>query len=287
MQMDKKQESQTAADQAAEQLDASQKAALRRIIGKKLAIVQGPPGTGKTHVSVVALRQMLSKMQYGDPPIIIACQTNHALDQLLNHVAAFEPAFARLGSRSTDQGVIQTRTLSELREAAGAFYTPELGRARKQARQKSQELIKLLAPLKKGCGPLDHVVLQELGIISEEQATDLERTAKEWTVQDGKDLDTPMGKWIGKHLKPAIIQPYGDACNFEYEKVELENKLLGELEAETVTKDDDDFELKGDHLGLSDNFCVKTANVDDEKVEQDLRKGVKLSKVPQARRSHF
>jgi len=82
-------------------LDNSQMTALQRILSKSLALVQGPPGTGKTHVSVQALRIMLDKHKDGDPPIIIACQTNHALDQLLRHIEPYAQ-YIRLGSRSKD-----------------------------------------------------------------------------------------------------------------------------------------------------------------------------------------
>lgn len=93
-------------------LDSSQSKALNRMMTKKLAIVQGPPGTGKTYVSVVALKAMLQNMRMDDPPIIVTCQTNHALDQLLRHVAEFEPGFLRLGGQTKDQDKIKKRTVS-------------------------------------------------------------------------------------------------------------------------------------------------------------------------------
>ena len=45
-----------------------------------LALVQGPPGTGKTYVGLKAVRILLDNLP---GPIVIACQTNHALDQFL------------------------------------------------------------------------------------------------------------------------------------------------------------------------------------------------------------
>jgi helicase required for RNAi-mediated heterochromatin assembly 1 len=44
-------------------LDESQMDALRQMLTKEIALIQGPPGTGKTHVSVMALRIMLRKME--------------------------------------------------------------------------------------------------------------------------------------------------------------------------------------------------------------------------------
>lgn len=70
-------------------LDDTQWVALQQILTKRLSIIQGPPGTGKTFVSVVALKIMLSNMKTSDPPIFIAAQTNHALDQLLTHISSF------------------------------------------------------------------------------------------------------------------------------------------------------------------------------------------------------
>ena len=46
----------------------------------RLALVQGPPGTGKTYVGFQAVSILLDNLP---GPIIIACQTNHALDQFL------------------------------------------------------------------------------------------------------------------------------------------------------------------------------------------------------------
>lgn len=92
-------------------LDRSQQDALAHIFKKRVALIQGPPGTGKTHVSVIALKLLIHNMSPTDPPIVVACQTNHALDQLLRHVASFEENFIRLGGRSKDTGIVKQRTL--------------------------------------------------------------------------------------------------------------------------------------------------------------------------------
>jgi len=101
-------------------MDRSQMAACERMLTKKLAIVQGPPGTGKTFTSVSALRALIQNAKVGGPPIVIAAQTNHALDQLLNHVLEFEPGIVRLGGRSSfENAIIRSRTLYELRMKHG------------------------------------------------------------------------------------------------------------------------------------------------------------------------
>lgn len=63
-------------------MDKSQMTGLHQILTKRLGILQGPPGTGKTFVSTNALQVLLMNMREGDPPIIVACQTNHALGTL-------------------------------------------------------------------------------------------------------------------------------------------------------------------------------------------------------------
>ena len=87
------------------------------MLTKQLAIVQGPPGTGKTHVSVVAIETMHRNLQSGDPPIIVAAHTNHALDQLLRHIMKFEEKFIRLGGFTTDYENIKPRTLHEVKQS--------------------------------------------------------------------------------------------------------------------------------------------------------------------------
>jgi helicase required for RNAi-mediated heterochromatin assembly 1 len=98
-----------------ENLDESQWAALRQILTKRVAIIQGPPGTGKTYVSKIALQVLVENRKIGDPPIIVAAQTNHALDQLLGHVAKFDPEYIRLGGRSTKPEV-KKQALYEVRQ---------------------------------------------------------------------------------------------------------------------------------------------------------------------------
>lgn len=99
-------------------MDASQTSALKRMLTNCVAIVQGPPGTGKTFTSVSALKVLLNNLGTNDPPVIIAAQTNHALDQLMKHVQVFEESVVRLGSRTDKENEdITKRTLHELRKS--------------------------------------------------------------------------------------------------------------------------------------------------------------------------
>jgi helicase required for RNAi-mediated heterochromatin assembly 1 len=97
-------------------MDTSQLDACHNMLTKQVAIVQGPPGTGKTFTSVAAIKVLIENLRDDDPPLIIAAQTNHALDQLLNHVMKFEGRVVRLGGRSDKENTeILKRTLYQLR----------------------------------------------------------------------------------------------------------------------------------------------------------------------------
>ncbi|CAI4214203.1 unnamed protein product [Parascedosporium putredinis] len=95
-------------------MDLSQLEAIRRMISSEIAIIQGPPGTGKTFVSVAVIKILLQTLE-ANAPIIISAHTNHALDQLLNHIRqATDVPFVRLGRRSNNE-VVNNHTLFRLR----------------------------------------------------------------------------------------------------------------------------------------------------------------------------
>ncbi|KAF9586547.1 NFX1-type zinc finger-containing protein 1 [Lunasporangiospora selenospora] len=75
--------------------------AMDRLLRRELAIVQGPPGTGKTFLGLLTAHMMLEYCHLKTTnPIIVICQTNHALDQFLEGVMKFEERVIRVGSRS-------------------------------------------------------------------------------------------------------------------------------------------------------------------------------------------
>ncbi|ORY12949.1 P-loop containing nucleoside triphosphate hydrolase protein [Clohesyomyces aquaticus] len=268
-------------------LDKSQSAALKRILSKRLAIVQGPPGTGKTYVSVVALKILLANMKKGDPPIVVTCQTNHALDQILRHVAEFEPSFIRLGGRSKDQDKIKARTLYNVR--SNMSQPRSLGSRKAQAMCAIRELTKkmqmLLLPLEVNKPPLTHKLLTELGLITEEQARSLEDESQEAM---GVTADTPgieMEQWLGRNLVPCHRSIGPDDFGFEFEEEDFELEQLKELEAEVVAQDDDDIEaLKGPHTLLCDNFTGRGAFMTDHEVKQLITKTQDLTCIPSSHR---
>jgi len=273
-------------------LDVSQLAALRRILTKRLAIIQGPPGTGKTHVSVEAIKIMLANRKPDDPPIIIACQTNHAVDQILRHIASFEPEFIRLGGRSKDKEVIKKRTLYDVKDLPEFRQQPPPAEclkpnARKKMAQLQKDIALLLSPLKPEKTPLDFRMLEMLGLLNERQANSLEAGASQW-VQDERSNPnearrSPFNVWLGKALVIVPPKQLPEEFGFDYEEADLAFEQLRELEAENQAKDDEDFEsLYGTTLELADNFtCRKVTGMTEVKIK-DALKQQDLWKIPKA-----
>ena len=84
--------------------DAQQKSTINAL-SSCLALIQGPPGTGKSYSGIAIIKALLKnrdKAKLG--PIICVCYTNHALDQLLEHlVKDGVEQLIRLGSRSKSE----------------------------------------------------------------------------------------------------------------------------------------------------------------------------------------
>ena len=244
--------------QSTHQVDHSQMEALRRIITKKLAIVQGPPGTGKTHVSVLAIRLMLENMGPKDPPIIVAAHTNHALDQLLRHISAFEPAFIRLGGFTKDEETIKPRTLYELKQAVkhnnpiGSLRGPAITKIR----QLAKEMTIGLAPLIEGKEPFSAALLHDYGVITDAQYESLVQGAKEWVRSDtGGRAVGDIAMWLGEDLEEAKQRTMPEDFGIEIEEVDLEYEQLKELEAESKLVDDEEHDsLQGSRVVFNEPF---------------------------------
>ncbi len=86
-------------------LDEAQQTAVIDALTRKLALIQGPPGTGKSFTGVALIKVLLdnaSKARLG--PIVCVCYTNHALDQLLEHlIKDGVEGIIRVGSRSKSE----------------------------------------------------------------------------------------------------------------------------------------------------------------------------------------
>lgn len=267
-------------------MDTSQVDATARILTKSLAIVQGPPGTGKTYVSVQALKLMLEDTSPKDPPIILTCQTNHALDQLLRHVFEFQPALVRLGGRSQD-AVIRKRTLFEVREASPKTPGNYKRRGAIVMRSLTKSMSALLEPLKKEAEIMDHNLLLKLNLLNEAQCLSLEKNDEGW-VRHG-DADTapnPLKSWLGRNVAKVKLRSAPVDFGFEYEVVDLGFEEVKEQDAEGVLgEDDDNLEaLKGDFVNIGDTWTASgSEGLPETSIEAQL-KTKDLTKVKPALR---
>lgn len=86
-------------------LDRAQRLSTLNALGSGLALIQGPPGTGKSYTGVAIIKTLLKNREAAKlGPIICVCYTNHALDQLLEHlVKDGVKQLIRLGSRSKSE----------------------------------------------------------------------------------------------------------------------------------------------------------------------------------------
>ncbi|KAJ5832063.1 ATP binding protein [Penicillium riverlandense] len=255
-------------------LDPSQWQALKVMLTKNLAIVQGPPGTGKTYVSVVALKVLLSNMTSGDPPIIIAAETNHALDQVLTHVSRFESNYIRLGGRSNDVE-IRKRTLYEVRisappkEVDGGLSGP----TRREHRILVNQLVELLKPFnhENGKNPIPADAFSKHGLINEAQLLSLERGASAWIRPDTEKCDL-FAAWLGDQLVAFDVDYSRESFGFVENETDLEYEELKEIEAEHGLEEDDLEVLKGRFVHLREAFRIQgQGSVSEVAVAQYLR----------------
>ncbi|KAF3940389.1 hypothetical protein ABW19_dt0202991 [Dactylella cylindrospora] len=256
-------------------MDQSQLNAVERIMTKELAIVQGPPGCGKTFVSVKALAAMLKNQGTRDPPILVACQTNHALDQLLRHVIEFEPRVIRLGGRTQDQDKVKERTLYKTRKNAQSFEVQgsSFGRCRKTFKQLEHDAFNLLKIFQEG--EITPEVLCEYGLITAEQRNSFDASEEQWVKAGGgvgkeEKLLSPMVVWLGEYLTPIVRK---EDLMFEYEEEDISVEELKDLEAEY--KDDDDFvdSLMGSYASFRrDMEVIGPVKVSHEEVKKEMAK---------------
>ena len=244
------------------QLDGSQVQALRRLLTKQLALIQGPPGTGKTRTSITGLRILVENMACNDPPIIIASQTNHALDQLLRHVSLFESNFIRLGSRTSDRETVKPRSLFVLRQNQRVKLDGGLKQEGRAQLTKATNFLKmLLRPFNQTAEPVSANILRELNLLTEDQLKSLSEEDDDW-IRTSAEVQTPMASWLRGSISPMIYKRAENENNFATEESDPEFEQLREQEAENgggfQRDDEEDSEtLKGPYVALFEPFRAR------------------------------
>ena len=86
-------------------LDLTQASAILNSLRRSIAVTQGPPGTGKSYTGEALIKVLLANKKAAElGPIICVCYTNHALDQLLEHLLdGGVEQIVRIGSRSKSE----------------------------------------------------------------------------------------------------------------------------------------------------------------------------------------
>lgn len=239
-------------------LDSSQLEALQRMVSNELAVIQGPPGTGKTFTSVQALMTILANRRPGDPPVIVAAQTNHALDQLLIYCHSAGARILRVGGRTGNE-IIKERTVYNLRQSLRKAK-PADGRDKYRSLEKARlQIIESFKTLVDGVFGgqqlLDPQALLDAGVINEAQFESL--SSDEW---EGNDEEPAMQAWLGEERIERIRQPPEDLGFTEEEAVdEPEFEVDPDLGDETAEDEDDP--LRGTWIPLTSHFTGNTPRI--------------------------
>ncbi|KAK6540805.1 hypothetical protein TWF694_008194 [Orbilia ellipsospora] len=282
-------------------MDQSQLDAVERIMTKELAIVQGPPGCGKTFVSVKALAVMIANKKHNDPPIIVACQTNHALDQLLRHVLEFEPNIIRLGGRTQDRDKLYKKTLYNVRQASPNFDVQggrflESKRKLRRLNLTAERLMKLLKE-----GHMTPDALLKYDIITQAQRDSFQNFADQWAkppsapagpLNNPMDEDQfsagsfidPIYEWVRQYMVPVLRET---ESNFEYEEDEIAYEALNDREEEF--DDEWDGKLNGVQVHVSRCKEIAIGKFASMEVEKLIDKEIKKDdvwKIPEHLRPH-
>ncbi|KAM3498809.1 hypothetical protein MY10362_007889 [Beauveria mimosiformis] len=175
-------------------LDKSQVAACEAIIGQQLSVVQGPPGTGKTHTTVVTIEEIISRYTYKpEKPVIVAAQSNHAVDQLLERCLKRDLFVGRLGGRTVSD-TIEEHSLFNIRgrhrgTVTGIGLSPAAYRDFETARGVLELQLKGAF---QGQQNYDAKSFRDAKIITSEQFESLEND--EWVTSEETD---PLLAWLG------------------------------------------------------------------------------------------
>jgi hypothetical protein len=121
-------------------LDKGQATAVLNTLRRRLALIQGPPGTGKSFTGEAIIKVLLANKTNADlGPIICICQTNHALDQLLEHLYHRRGVrrIVRLGAFSKS-AIVGDMTLSKIMETTAPLPSDMIANGkRSKARKKA------------------------------------------------------------------------------------------------------------------------------------------------------
>lgn len=264
-------------------MDNSQVHALHRIVTKELAIIQGPPGTGKTFTSVAALKVILASRKRGDPPVVVAAQTNHALDQLLSLILDHGARIVRVGGRTENERIAE-HTVFMMRQRSKVQSSGF--RAIEGARQGNIHRLKGLVLAAFNDGLLDPNALLTAGILTQSQYTSLVNDDMEQS--EIHRSGGPFSIWLGAECVPAKVLRQTE-CNWvqgdDNQLEGREHEFDGDLEHIAVDEEDRE-RIRGTFIGLAHKWAGKEPSHLSSwqfRAEKELRKE-DLFDIPKAMR---
>ncbi|KAK6223420.1 hypothetical protein LQW54_000538 [Pestalotiopsis sp. IQ-011] len=238
-------------------LDSSQLQAVHRLLTKELAICQGPPGTGKTYTSVQALLCMIHNETAGlrkspGNVIVVAAETNHAVDQILTHLIKADVSVVRLGSRTRDEEV-KSHSLFNLRRRSKSKHNRDYGNVNKARLDTAQEIERAVADI---FSPelVDPAVFLKYGIITQEQFDSVSESWG-WIPSPGRPSG-PMAEWLDNaardvqiHIKQSVFDVEETADDEDHDGID---KSEWELDVDDPTNDSnaDSFRLQGRFVAI-------------------------------------
>ncbi|TQV90821.1 DEAD box helicase [Cordyceps javanica] len=202
-------------------LDKSQVAASAAILSQELSITQGPPGTGKTYTTVVTIDEFIRRGG-STKPVIVAAQTNHAVDQLLERCLHRNLACCRLGGRTVSETVKEHSLFNWREKKKGVVDGIRLPAAAYQDFETARQVLELC--LKKafhGQRNYDARSFKDFKIITTQQLDSLQND--EWETSAETD---PLLAWLGWQSFETLSAPKAKLSDTWMPKVR--GKIRGE-----------------------------------------------------------
>ncbi|KAF9980630.1 NFX1-type zinc finger-containing protein 1, partial [Modicella reniformis] len=245
--------------------------AMVRMLTKEFAVIQGPPGTGKTYLGLLTTYLLLEKCRTAATgPIIVICQTNHALDQFLEGIMKFEDRIIRLGSRSKSP-IVKEKTLYNIRkyykEHAKMAENDHVirsgpGRLFKRKDRVEKEMLELLEELSVEYVPLKKLL--ELNIISQAQFDAFAFDG--WVTRQNQEENPTAESWLKAAPEvhdPEITAFMDDTLLKDDVAPEIDEEELEERVEEFVTGTADEGKIYGNFVDVKKSIVC---HVDDDLV---------------------
>ncbi|KAG6023449.1 hypothetical protein E4U41_002016, partial [Claviceps citrina] len=179
-------------------LDSSQSAAVWNTLSRELSLIQGPPGTGKSYTGEKIIQILLENKDRAKlGPILCVCYTNHALDQLLEHLldGGIEKVI-RIGSRSKSERMMNLNLKNIVKEFDKTkSERAQIGQAHGEIKRVSQEIVSRLRELAESQNPA--TVKDHLQNGHPRHYYELfPRSEDGWTVVSYHTSTSPISDWL-------------------------------------------------------------------------------------------